>query len=139
MKKKIKLNTVSEFPKNFIGIASHHKEIRVVWLLNNLTGLSFSKTNDFVKETKGAKSNQKFSMFQFTEEQNNYFLIANKNNETFLFPKYKTIDYIFISNLASEKLSEISSGLSKSEIIIGNFILPADKLISDTLRKLFED
>ena len=140
MKKKIKFSSISDFPKNFIGISSHFKDIQVVWSLNNLTELNFSKAEDFQKKIKGSETVFHFSMFRYIDDQNiKHYLITNKNNDAILFPKYKTIDYIFISNVSVEKLNTIINNISKSKMIIGNFILPVNNLISKTFKELFED
>lgn len=140
MKKKIKISSVSEFPKKFIGISSHFKDIQVVWSLNNLTGFNFSKSDDFIKIILNPKKQLKFSLFEYTDEQNNkHFLIANKNKDAILFPKFNTIDYIYITNSAIENLSIFNSKLYKSKMIIGHFILHTDKIISSALNQLFEE
>jgi len=140
LKKKIKVSSISDFPKNFIGISSHFKEIQVAWSINNLTKLNFSKTEDFHKEIKGTDAVFHFSMFRYIDDQNfKHYLITNKNNDAILFPRYKTIDYIFISNVTDEKLKTIINTISKSKMIIGSFILPVNNLISKTFKDLFED
>lgn len=140
MKKKLKLNSESDFPKNFIGISSHYKDIQIVWSLNNIARLNFTKTNDFSKEIKNSKDTFHFSMFLFIDENNiKHFFIANKTKEAVLFPKYKTIDYFYISNLPFEKLNLLVKDISKSKMVSGSFILPTDKLISNTFKEIFEE
>jgi len=140
LKKKIKLNSESDFPKNFIGISSHYKDIQIVWSLNNIARLNFTKTNDFSKEIKNSKDTFHFSMFLFIDENNiKHFFIANKAEEAVLFPKYKTIDYFYISNLPFEKLNLLVKDISKSKMVSGSFILPTDKLISNTFKEIFEE
>lgn len=140
MKKKIKLSSESDFPKNFIGISSHFKDIQIVWSINNLAGLNFTKTDDFLKEIKNSKDIFHFSMFRFVDENNfKHILITNKTKEAILFPKYKTIDYFYISNLSFEKLNLLVKNISQSKMVSGSFILPSDKLISKTFEELFEE
>ena len=139
MKKRIKLETTSEFPKNFIGISSHFKDIQVVWSFNNLLGLKFTKTEDFLKKIKKSETTFHFSSFLYTDNQNfKHYLIANKNNETILFPKYKTIDFIYISDISDKQLKTVIQTISVSDKIIGNFLLPTENLIK-IFKSLFEE
>ena len=138
MKKKLKLNITQNIPKNFIGIASHFKDIQVVWSINKLTGLNFTKTDDI---RIGIKKNVfQFSMFQYFDEQNiKHFFISNKNNEAILFQKFKTIDFLYVTNSPTEQLKSFVNKVSASTMITGSFILPADKIISKVFTELFEE
>ncbi|MCF6184429.1 MAG: IPExxxVDY family protein [Bacteroidales bacterium] len=140
MKKKIKLTSVSDFPKSFIGISSHFKDFQVVWSVNNLTGYNFAKTEDFIKKIKNTEIVFHFSLFKFLDESNYiHFIIANKNKDAALFPKYKTIDFIYITNSPDEEKHSFIKIISKSKMINGSFNLPTDKLIIKTFRELFEE
>ncbi len=138
MKKKLNLNIKSEFPDKFIGISSHFKDIQIAWTINNIMNFNFVKTTDFIKKHKKSDISYNFSLFQYSDEQIRHYLIANKNKDTILFPQYKTIDYIYISNLPTEKLNLFVNKISKSKMIIGSFIMPANT-ISKTLEELFEE
>ncbi len=138
MKKKLKLNITQNIPEKFVGIASHFKDIQVVWSINKLTGLNFTKTDDIRIDIKERVF--QFSMFRYFDEENNkHFFIANKNNETVLFQKFKTIDFLYVTNASPEQLRIFVNKISASKMISGSFILPADKTISKTFTKLFEE
>ena len=140
MKKKIKLNSVSDFPKNFIGISSHFKAIRVVWTINNLIDFDFIKVEDFTLLNKKEKTIQSFPVFYFFDNQGlKHFLVSNKNQNTLLFPKIKNIDFILISQTSVESLKKINSLLLHSKMITGAFLLPSDTIIAKTLSELFEE
>ncbi|NOZ36367.1 MAG: IPExxxVDY family protein [Chlorobi bacterium] len=140
MKKKIKLNSVFDFPKNFIGISSHFKDIQVVWTINNLIDFDFIKVEDFTLLNKKEKTIQSFSVFYFVDNKGlKHFLVSNKNQNTLLFPKIKNIDFILISQTPVEYLKKINSLLLHSKMITGAFLLPSDTIIAKTLSELFEE
>ncbi len=140
MKKKIKFTSVSDFPKNFIGISSHFKDVQIVWSVNNLIDFDFIKTEDFTLLHKKEKTIQHFSVFYFVDNQGlKHFLVSNKNKNTVLFPKIKNIDFLFISQYPVEYLKKILPLLASSKMINGAFILGSEIVISKTLSELFDE
>ena len=138
MKKKLTLNITQDIPTDFVGIASHFKDIQIVWSVNKLTGLNFTKTDDL--QIKIKQTAFRFSMFQYLDEQNiKHFLISNKNKEAILFQKFKTIDFLYVTNSPIEQLKTFVNKISASKMITGSFILPADKIILRKFNKLFEE
>jgi len=142
LKKKITSEITQDFPKNFIGISSHFKDIQIAWSLGDGANLHFVKTDDFISKGKTPEKTFNFSMFQYFDEQNiNHYLIANKTRkkDAILFPKYKAVDFIYISNLPLEQLSSLTNKISKSKMIIGSFMLPLNSQNSKMFKKMFEE
>jgi len=138
LKKKLTLNITQNIPTNFVGIASHFKDIQIVWSVNKITGLNFTKTDDL--QIKIEQTVFRFSMFQYLDEQNiSHFLISNKNKETILFQKFKTIDFLYVTNSPIEQLKIFVNKISASKMITGSFILSADKIILKKFTELFEE
>ena len=142
MKKRIKQDKKNDFLLSVIGIVSYSKETQVIWNINKFTGMSFSGIKDFEKNTQNnlAESPQLFSMFYYTDEENKFFLISNKNTESYLIPKFKSFDYFMVFAGKKEQfINDLVSEISKSKYINGAYILPEDNLFKKYFLQLFEE
>jgi len=134
VKKRIKLTDKPDIPGKLIGIASHYKEYALVWAVNRITGFNFSKIEDL-----NFKGNI-FSVFKYTDKKDDtHLLLANKSSNAILIPKYKTIDFFYISRKNESELKTIVSEFLKSDKINGSFILENDKLLINILTELFSE
>ncbi|NNC94781.1 MAG: IPExxxVDY family protein [Chitinophagales bacterium] len=79
-----------------IGIASHEKDYKICWLLNNSLKLDFTKSDDLEFDDKKEGKKNLFCKFSFEDEFNRiqYFLLGNKNNANILLPQWKEMDYL---------------------------------------------
>ncbi len=142
MKKRIKQDNKNNFLLSVIGIVSYSKETQVVWNINKFTGMSFSGINDFEKKIQNdlTETLQLFSMFYYTDEENKFFLISNKNAESYLIPKFKSFDYFMVFAGKKEQfINDLVSEISKSKFINGAYILPEDNLFKKYFLQLFEE
>jgi hypothetical protein len=100
MAKKIKLDLPFENDSILVGINSHLKDYRIVWLLNKQLGLRFSKTDDFIFRTTKPKRETGFSCFYYRDEINlcTWFLLSNLSltDNLNLITEQKQADYIMI-------------------------------------------
>jgi hypothetical protein len=99
MPKKFKLEVDFENETVLIGISSHLKDYRLVWLINKQLGFKFIKTKDFIYKTSRLKKEINFSCYYFQDESNNssYFLLSNLSvlDNINLINEHKQANYIF--------------------------------------------
>lgn len=98
MKKKVhKLDFDLEYEFILIGIVSYENDYRISWSVNKYLDLKLVKTKDLEIVNEKYPEPQKFSVYNFFNEENlfNYNLISNKCNNGFLIEELKNIDYFF--------------------------------------------
>jgi hypothetical protein len=108
MPKKFKLDVDFENETVLIGISSHLKDYRLVWLINKQLGFKLIKIKDFSYKTNKPKKEKKFSCYYFQDESNisSYFLLSNHSNldNSNLINEHKQTDYIlFCENPSQNK------------------------------------
>jgi hypothetical protein len=99
MAKKLLLETRSE-PAFFtlVGISSPLKDYRLSYLMNLSLESGLKKIDDFVTILSGKKETDTFSLFYHRDEdqRNSYFLLSNRNQENFLLPEMRQMDFLLI-------------------------------------------
>lgn len=94
---KLDLDFDDEF--NLFGISSGLADYRLTWEINSRLELKMLKSEEglelFDKKT---KKEQHFQVFHFNDDEvlNVYYLIKNKQNNTFLIQEKANIDYFFL-------------------------------------------
>ena len=122
---KLKLIPDSEF--FLIGISSHENDYRVCWAINSETGISLVKSEDL--EIKNIKNSiiQKFSMFDYFDEEKliKYKLISNRCFNGFLVEDQKNIDFFikFSGDVSENEVKVFNTQIKNINIINTSFIV----------------
>ena len=99
MAKKLLLETRSE-PAFYtlIGISAPLTDYRLTYLLNQSLEFSLKKLEDLSTILPGKKEPDTFSLFYFRDEdqRNSYLLFSNRNQENFLLPEMRQMDFLLI-------------------------------------------
>ena len=110
--KKHKLFTELSFDFGLIGISCHEKSYKLVWAINNNTGLNLVEDANIEIVEKGAKESTFFPRFSFENENGVFYnLVSNKTENGFLIPELSNFDYFM--QLTGNTTSEIRDSLIK--------------------------
>lgn len=125
---KIKKHTIefeTDYDYEMIGICSHHSDYRIVWEINDQLEFQLFKNTELFKiwNTKGElQSEHPYYLFNDIENYTSFFFITNKQNNEFLIPEKKQIDYfIFILNNQIYPLQQIIHKLKNLNTIIAAY------------------
>jgi hypothetical protein len=125
---KIKKHTIefeTDYDYEMIGICSHHSDYRIVWEINDQLEFQLFKNTELFKiwNTKGElQSEHPYYLFNDIENYTSFFFITNKQNNEFLIPEKKQIDYfIFILNNQIYPLQQIIDKLKNLNTIIAAY------------------
>lgn len=123
-----------DYDFRLVGISCHAKDYRLCWCLNRFLNLGFIKdNNDLEIVGDGLFEGSKHSMFSYydEEDQNEYFLIANRDSQGFLLPEQKQADFVL---LIKESLPLDLDGFVKElrslDLILTSFEIDVEKLKS---------
>lgn len=124
--------------EKWFGISSHENDYRLSWALNNSLHLKLAKANDLNVRRQKSGVFQRFSMFEFRDEENAvvYKLIANRSEKGFLLQKMKNIDFIFYIayDYPLPLLNSLLSGIKQTNIVQIAFELQSKRI--QELKKL---
>ena len=125
---KIKKHTIefeTDYDYEMIGICSHHSDYRIVWEINDQLEFQLFKNTELFKiwNTKGElQSEHPYYLFNDIENYTSFFFITNKQNNEFLIPEKKQIDYfIFILNNQIYPLQQTIDKLKNLNTIIAAY------------------
>ena len=125
---KIKKHTIefeTDYDYEMIGICSHNSDYRIVWEINDQLEFQLFKNTELFKiwNTKGElQSEHPYYLFNDIENYTSFFFITNKQNNEFLIPEKKQIDYfIFILNNQIYPLQQIIDKLKNLNTIIAAY------------------
>ena len=95
---KKKLLVENDYDFFLYGICCHEKGYRLCFALNNKLKTAFSKNKDIEVQEKNQKSQLKFPVFSFRNEEmfTDYHIIVNKAENKFLVPEFKEADYLLM-------------------------------------------
>ncbi|HPD54949.1 MAG: IPExxxVDY family protein [Bacteroidota bacterium] len=116
-----------------IGIVCQHRDYRLCREINLALDISLARDNDFEVFTKKRMEAMTFTRFSFTnEEEDEYYMLANKGDGGMLLPEQKQIDYFL---LIRPGRNEIDSGnllpeLKKIPMILGAYAFEPKELKS---------
>ena len=116
-----------------IGIVCQHRDYRLCREINLALDISLARDNDFEVFTKKRMEAMTFTRFSFTnEEEDEYYMLANKCDGGMLLPEQKQIDYFL---LIRPGRNEIDSGnllpeLKKIPMILGAYAFEPKELKS---------
>jgi len=93
--KKHKLDVELKYDFKLIGIASHEKDYKLVWAINQVLDTNFIKQDDHIVYSKKLDADQKFSYFKAEENNLSYILLSNRSEDGFLADEINNFDYFF--------------------------------------------
>ncbi len=129
----LKIDDGDQFDFMLIGIACQHKDYRLCHELNTTLNLGLRRENDY-EIFNGKRMEQiSFSFYQYlTEEDDHYYLLANKGRQGLLIPEQKQIDYFFLirENVKRINQPELINRLKELKIILGTFKMDPKNLKS---------
>ena len=126
----IKLKTDPVIHFTIIGISSHENDYRLLWSINQQTGLSFSQSECFVTEC-----DKRFARFVHKDEDKRLDLVSNRCENGFLLEKHKNLDFIlkFDTKLDDEDTAKWVQDLRKTTLVSTAFHIPTDNKILQLL------
>jgi hypothetical protein len=98
MAKKFRLESESDNDYTLIGIASHLKDYRLIWSLNETLDFGFVKMNDLRVFNDKLNETHTYPLFFYEHPDTfkTYYFIGNKNEKTFLIPEHKQTHYFLL-------------------------------------------
>ncbi len=81
-----------------IGITTYLKDYRITFLLNGLEGINLVRADDFILPDAAGNATASFTLFTGCDEDRylQYFFLANRSGEQFLFPEVRNCDFLFL-------------------------------------------
>lgn len=132
MVKKILLNYTPDYDFLLFALLSFEPDYKLIWDINNITGLDFSRTDDYVSYNKKLSCDQSFSSFIYFDEPSclSYQVLSNQSNEGLLLEELKGIDYFLIvrGEYTEDFNQNFQTQLQKVKSIQNVFILEPEKL-----------
>lgn len=95
---KIKLSINNDFSEEYdiVCICTHLKDYKLMWNINNSFNFGFRKIVDFKVELNEQIENHEMFYYYDDYEKVEYFLLANKSNNSVVFPVLSQVDYLLI-------------------------------------------
>ena len=95
---KIKLSVDNDFFEEYdiVCICTHLKDYKLMWNINNRFEYNFRKIDDFKAEVGEISENHEMFYYYDNLEKVEYFLLANKCNNSVIFPVLSHVDYLLI-------------------------------------------
>ena len=80
------------------GISCHLRDYRLSYLLNDSLGFRLVKLDDMPYFAPGATDPNPFSIYTWRDDDhyNSYFLLANRNEESWLVPQARQADFLLL-------------------------------------------
>ena len=123
-----------EFDFNLLGICCHEKDYRLCWAVNSTLNLSLSKASEDIELifSKESKPDANFSIYSYIDQYNSdqYFLISNKCQRTWLIPEKSHFDFFLM--IKSDEKKSYNLYLNKLRSI--PFILTANHVVVKQLK-----
>jgi hypothetical protein len=135
MKKRThKLTVKPDYRFFLIGISSHENDYHLCWAINNELGFNLQKTSDFMVYNTKLKENQKFSKYEWEDEDSllSYYLLSNRCDNGFLVEEFRNIDFLIQvhGELNESEKRSILQQLKGINIIITSFSIDPHTLKS---------
>ena len=108
-RKKHKLHVELDYDFKLIGISSHEKDYKLIFLINSALDLNFEKQEEHLTYNKKLKIEQSFSHYKAEENNVIYNLLSNRCEDGFLAEEINNIDYLIqlIGDVSSNERNEI--------------------------------
>ena len=123
-----------DFDFNLLGISCHEKDYRLCWAVNSTLSLHLEKSKNNIELIfySTTRPDANFPIFSFTNisTSNEYHLIGNKHNGTWLIPEKSHFDFFLMIKSDDKKFDNFY--LNKLKTI--PFILTANTIIVEQLK-----
>ena len=131
-KKKHKLSVEIKYDFKLIGIASHDKDYKLIFALNNALELNFEKQEDHVVYNKKLDVDQRFSYYRAEENNVVYNLISNRSQDGYLADEINNFDYFLqiIGAVSSEDRNKIIKKIRETENVLTAIKIDPNCLVS---------
>jgi len=99
MAKKYSLVVQQEDPAySVVGLSTSLRDYRLCFLLNKLSGFTFTRTEDLEIRTGDSDQLRSYSLFTCIREEEftTYFLLTNRGQDSYLLPALKQVDFLLI-------------------------------------------
>lgn len=98
MARKLLLDLADDLEFQMIGISTTMRDFRLAYYLNKLVFLELIKNEDLPAEIQGFSEPRFFSFYQWEESGTGlcFYLISNKNKDSWLIPEQKQADFFLI-------------------------------------------
>lgn len=131
---KFKLEIEYDYDFVLIGIASHEKDYRICWAINNKLGFDLKKTEDLEIKDKKQTESSMFSMYMYenTEQYSEYYVIANRSANGLLVPEQKQVDYFLMirGTVTDEQVEDIIKQLREVNLVLTAYEIDPNQLRS---------
>jgi len=122
MPKKLRLDNNDDKDFTLIGIASHQRDYRLVWSLNEKMNLHLTKMNDLkiFQDKKNAMNTFSFYYDDVPDTFKSYFFITNMGSNGPLFPEHKQTNFFLLikGNVTEDLRKEITHVLFTNEYVL---------------------
>ncbi len=122
MAKKLKLISSSDVDFTLIGIASHLKDYRLIWSINEILDLKFVKKLDLRAFNDKLKEMLTYPLYFYDQPDlfKSWYFIGNYNEKAFLIPEQKQTHFFILvkGSLSPEFLSGLSKMVKKVKNIL---------------------
>lgn len=126
-----KIKSESDFSFYLLGISSSESDFKLCWRINQDLNIDFIREDDLVIFNEKLKAEQLFSLYSFSTEDYQAFLISNKATNGFLLDEHKNIDFLIkFSSEDSAFFDMFYSKLKQIEVIQASFKIDVNSLKS---------
>ncbi len=133
-KKNVKLTFNPEYDFSLIGISSHEKDYRLVYLINTAMSFRFVKGNDLEISNPKFSEPQVFSVFEYPADaaHRSMRFVSNRCENGYLIEEYKNMDFFLQTNgiLSENELNNLMSSLKKVNTVLTVFSIEVESLKS---------
>jgi hypothetical protein len=113
-----------------IGIVCHLKDYRLIYYVNKALGCDLKKQNNLKVFFPKSNNESEFSFYNFTGDNFEYYVVANRNVKGVLVAEQKKTDFIFIikGDYDKEKIKSVLDSISKIPGVMMSYIMKADSI-----------
>lgn len=132
MSRKLKLDSSLDKDFTFIGIASHHRDYRLIWSMNEKMNLHLVKLDDLKIFNDKKNEFQEHSLFYYHEPQTfkTYYFITNMGEKGMLFPEYRQTNFFLLlkGNVSDALKNEIVKNIYTIGIVLTVHTIPLSSI-----------
>ena len=141
MPKKLRLESDIDKDYTLIGIASHQRDYRLVWSLNEKMNLHLVKMNNLkiFQDKKNELNTFSFYYDEVPETFKTYFFISNTGSNGALFTEHKQTNFFLLikGNVSQELKKEIMHALFTNEYVLKAYSIPLSSI--NNIENFFSD
>ncbi|MFH0866121.1 MAG: IPExxxVDY family protein [Bacteroidota bacterium] len=128
MPRKLKLDSSLDKDFTLVGIASHHRDYRLIWSMNEKMNLHMVKLVDLKIFNDKKSEIQEYSLYYYNEPQTfkTYYFIANQGEKGMIFPEHRQTNFFLLikGNVSQEMKNDIVKQIYTIGIILTVHSIP---------------